>query len=285
MKLKTYLLIFVSSLFLCLVLAPLGGDGPHLRLLGAALLYFAATLFFLQRAGSRRERWIAALLMALPPLLLFLPQHLEEFENTLISFPAFLAHFVGIAFALATQATRGRGKYAVAAVLLVAAPFAAFKGYAFWLHQLSFGTFTGHTSYPAPAPISGVLQDGQRFTKESLRGKVVVLDFWHTQCGVCFQKFPQVQKLYDQYKGAPSFVLLAVNKPIESDSVGKAFAMLQQRGYTFPVLVPSDSRLPEAFGVTFYPTTVVMDTAGVVVFRGSLERAVPVIEGLMGSGR
>lgn len=219
--------------------------------------------------------------MAAPPLAVYLPLHLRNYENTLLSLPSFLAHLAGIGFAFAVQASKGRWKYAIPIVLLVLTPLAAFKGYALWLHKLNFGTYTGNTSYKVPVPVEGLLQDGERFTAGELKGKVVVLDFWHTRCGVCFQKFPQVQKLYDRYKANPSLVLLAVNKPLEGDSTGQAFSMLQQRNYTFPVLMPHAKTLPEAIGVRAYPTTVVMDTAGVVVYRGRIEDAASVIERLM----
>ena len=42
-------------------------------------------------------------------------------------------------------------------------------------------------------------------------GKVVVLDMWATWCGWCFEGFPNLQKVYDQFKDNDKVVILAVN--------------------------------------------------------------------------
>jgi len=284
MKLKICLIVSLLSIVLCFGLTPLGAYGHHWKLLAASLVYFVVTLFFLYRTKSTWGRWAVAAIMALPPLALFVPFHLKDFEQTLISLPSTIAHFVGIAFALLTYKCKGKTRFVFPVLLLVLVPLAAFTGYPLWLNKLNFGTFTGSVSFPLPAPIIGVLQNEQPLQKEDLQGKVVVLDFWHTRCGVCFQKFPHLQKLYDKYKSNPLIEVLAVNNPLQTDSTGQAFAMLKQRNYSFPVLVPTDKLLAEAFGVGVYPTTFVIDKAGTVVFKGNIEQAERVVNQLLANG-
>ncbi len=53
--------------------------------------------------------------------------------------------------------------------------------------------------------------DGQPITRESLHGKIAVLDFWATWCGPCFQSFPNLEQVYRKYSSNDKVVILAVS--------------------------------------------------------------------------
>jgi thiol-disulfide isomerase/thioredoxin len=52
--------------------------------------------------------------------------------------------------------------------------------------------------------------DGKTVTLSSLKGKVVILDFWATWCGPCLVSMPSLQKIYKDVK-KQGVVVLSVN--------------------------------------------------------------------------
>src|SRR5215831_14583902 len=51
------------------------------------------------------------------------------------------------------------------------------------------------------APVFDIVDlDGTRFDSKSLRGKVIVMDFWFTGCPPCVEEIPKLNELADQFK-------------------------------------------------------------------------------------
>lgn len=161
------------------------------------------------------------------------------------------------------------------------AVFMFYQGWDYWIHKSQHGTFTGRiTSYKLNQNIKGIDEKNNQISNKTLENKIVLLDFWHTKCGVCFQKFPQLQAFYDKYKDDNSIAIYAVDKPIEEDKEKSAFKVIEEEGYSFPVLLPTDEELPDNFGVFRFPATFVIDRQGNVVYKGDIEGAVILVEEL-----
>jgi len=102
----------------------------------------------------------------------------------------------------------------------------------------------------------------------SLKGKVVIVDFWATWCGPCKASFPFLQKVYEKYRQDPSVVILAVNtwenkKGQEREDLVRKF--IADNKYTFPVLF--DEGFVEKFGVEGIPTKFILDGTGRIRFK------------------
>lgn len=264
-------LLSVTTVF---VLIPLGGyAGHHLKFLAAALIYFGFILFFLNKTSSAKETFFVLLIFALPPAILYIPLHLSDFEGTLFSMISTAGHFIGILFGTVTHLASKKLKVIWTVILLASSLWIAFTGNTLWLHKINYGTFTGNVRYSMPAVLTGHTQTEKNFNPAHYQNKILLLDFWHTRCGICFEKFPVLEELYSKYKYDTSILIIAVNKPLMSDSIGEAFALLKKKNYSFPILIPAIDTLPELFDVTGYPTTFLIDKTGTVIFKGDLEKA------------
>jgi thiol-disulfide isomerase/thioredoxin len=159
--------------------------------------------------------------------------------------------------------------------------FMFFQGWNYWIHRIDYGTFTGKViAFNLPTKFESFNERKNIVSDKSFKNKIVLLDFWHTKCGICFQKFPQLQAVYDKYKEDSSVMILAVNKPIEEDKPNQAFDDIRQAGHSFPVVITKDEDLAEKFGVKGYPTTFVISPNGQIVYKGDIEGAVKMVDEL-----
>ena len=107
---------------------------------------------------------------------------------------------------------------------------------------------------------SVVTPGGETVTlSEVLKEKdMVLLNFWYTTCTYCVAEFPFMEEAYQQY--SDSVGVIAVN-PFEEDAAISAFQA--EMGLTFP-MAKCQSSWTAAFGLSGYPTSVIIDRYGVI---------------------
>jgi cytochrome c biogenesis protein CcmG, thiol:disulfide interchange protein DsbE len=94
----------------------------------------------------------------------------------------------------------------------------------------------------------------------SLRGKVVVLNFWQSYCPPCTHEAPVVSAVSKQWAGK-DVVFVGVD---EQDLSGPATAFMKRFDITYPV-ISDDGPLIGHYGVTGYPETFFIDKHGRVI--------------------
>lgn len=104
--------------------------------------------------------------------------------------------------------------------------------------------------------------DGSKLDLATLRGKVIVFNFWATWCGPCLTEMPLVEKTMTKYKDDKDVVFLAVSTDEDRELVPPH---LKQYKINLPVAY-ADS-LNEFFTVTSIPTTIILDRKGELAFR------------------
>ncbi len=113
-------------------------------------------------------------------------------------------------------------------------------------------------------PFTFVALEGTAWGKESLAGKIVVIDMWATWCGWCFEGLPLLEKVYQQYKDNDDIVFLAVSKDdlaVTNAAVGQAF---QRHNLTIPIVRDQDQISDQVFQLEGLPTTIVLGRDGTV---------------------
>ncbi|HEX4348277.1 MAG TPA: cytochrome c biogenesis protein DipZ [Vicinamibacterales bacterium] len=119
---------------------------------------------------------------------------------------------------------------------------------------------------PMP-PLSGAVAwlNSPALTREALRGKVVMIDFWTYSCINCLRAIPYVQAWADKYASA-GLVVIGVHAPefaFERDRANVEKAVKDLR-ITYPVAVDSNRVIWNAFKNHTWPAHYFIDSTGVI---------------------
>ena len=102
--------------------------------------------------------------------------------------------------------------------------------------------------------------DGNTLNLGSLRGNIVVLNWWHIRCSPCIEEMPSLNDLVEKYASdRVIFLAVADNTPAELKEFFK------NHKFDYQIALYSD-RLREALG-RVYPRHIIIDATGVVVYN------------------
>ncbi|GGB25431.1 TlpA family protein disulfide reductase [Puia dinghuensis] len=129
------------------------------------------------------------------------------------------------------------------------------------------------TKSPAPTfTLKNLL--GQTVSLESLKGKVVILDFWATWCGPCKRSFPAMQQAVNKYKEDKGVVFLFIDTwERAKDPEAGVKEYIATSKYSFNVLLDLQdpttrkNNVVESYKVSGIPTKFIIDKNGDIAYR------------------
>ncbi|MCD6310721.1 MAG: TlpA family protein disulfide reductase [Candidatus Eremiobacteraeota bacterium] len=150
-------------------------------------------------------------------------------------------------------------------------------GLIIFIFTLIFAIVGCHTISPVPdvASISssgeGILApdftlpdlSGNEVTLSSLRGKVVLLDFWATWCSPCLFAMPGLQKLHDKYEDK-GLKVMSINL---GESGAKVKKFIKENGLTYTILLDKSGNTGRIYNVRGIPTMILIDKNGIIQMK------------------
>lgn len=131
---------------------------------------------------------------------------------------------------------------------------------------------------PAPElPMVDQWFPGERRTLASLKGKVVLLDFWATWCAPCFEAFPSLMEWHQDF-GPEGLEILGITRyygtvsglPADNPSELQYFKTFRQKEkLPYDFVVARDQSIQNLYGGTSLPTAVLIDRKGIIRYLES----------------
>jgi thiol-disulfide isomerase/thioredoxin len=142
-----------------------------------------------------------------------------------------------------------------------------------------FAQIAGYINTPSSAPL----------TLASLKGKVVLVDFWTYSCINCIRTLPHLNDWYQRYADK-GFVIVGVHSPeFEFEkNYDNVKAAVQKLGIKFPVILDSNHGTWNAYGNMYWPRDYLVDTQGYIrhdhVGEGDYNTTESAIQSLLAEG-
>jgi thiol-disulfide isomerase/thioredoxin len=149
-----------------------------------------------------------------------------------------------------------------------AAAVALTLGLVFAGWQLLSGTSRAGFSFaearaPQPAPDWKLTDlDGKSLSLSSLKGKVVLLNFWATWCGPCKAEIPDLISLQKKYADQG---LVIVGASVDEGGVPEVKAFADKIGINYPVVIATPEMVQSYGNIEAVPTSLVIDRKGQIV--------------------
>lgn len=127
----------------------------------------------------------------------------------------------------------------------------------------------------APDWESTYIKTNEAISLSKLKGKVVLLEFWIKNCGYCVAAVPEINYLIKKYNNK-HLTVIGINKHDKQDDVDFFYGKNKPN---FNTIHDSNGNIATAYGVDGFPTIVLIDKKGMVIYAGGFDKEL--IDGLL----
>ncbi len=149
---------------------------------------------------------------------------------------------------MGNRARRGIAGVLIAIVTILGAPEASRAEVTELLGKLNLSAYPRGTK---PPEFNGRTADGRAISLASLRGKVVLLNFWATWCLECRPEMPLFERLHREFV-AQGLSVIGINAREGTVAIQR---YAKELGLTFPLVLDPKGEINAAYGVIGLPTT------------------------------
>ncbi len=110
-------------------------------------------------------------------------------------------------------------------------------------------------------------QYGMVHSLSQYKGKIIFLNFWATWCPPCKKEMPYIEEIYEEYgKNSEDVIILGVVNPQLGKEGSQEYieSFLEENGYTFPVVFDTNYDLLYSYGISAFPSTLIIDAEGYI---------------------
>ncbi|MEP0368009.1 MAG: TlpA disulfide reductase family protein [Cyclobacteriaceae bacterium] len=240
----------------------LGLPITYLSILGVTIACFR---YFKQRLGFKTiiATIIATLLIF--TLLSSIGPSVKFAMKTLPYYPVWLMAFAAAIFSF----TKNKNRFRLALILGIFPLALSFGPYENWVHWVNYGNLSGKVWENKKLEFEFEDQYGNTINRESFSNKLIMLNFISIRCKPCWVEFPEVQKTHKLYQSNELVEIYSVASLSTPDTL---LNRIPEKGYSFPVL-RTKTEVLELFQIDVYPTVIILNKDGKIVFKGNLENA------------
>lgn len=151
-------------------------------------------------------------------------------------------------------------KLSLLLVIIITAPFVAKSQSAPSEYQQKLDLLQNMVGKPAPGFDAKTI-DGKKVSLASLKGKVIVVNFWFVGCLPCEEEMPLLNKLTDQYKDNADVVFLA----FANSAKASVKSFFKRKAFKYQTVTDAKA-IAQLYNVSGYPSHFIIDKEGVLRF-------------------
>ena len=132
-----------------------------------------------------------------------------------------------------------------------------------------------NTNTSAPDWEGAYFNSAETVALSKLKGRIVLLEFWIKNCGYCIAAVPELNSLNKKYKNSKLSVI-GINRYDKQEDVHFFY---EKNRPNFKTVLDKDGRIATSYGIDGFPTIVVIDKTGKVLYAGGFD--LKLLDGLL----